>query len=114
LSRGKACAESWSSESSVDGTNDHTRSLTFALLDPEKIVVKGQGSSATVRERVILSRGMAVEIPGSLSENYLLEDKAFTRRYKYSCPSLKDLTRTRSSLPWARTSSISPASPEVP
>jgi hypothetical protein len=87
LSRGKASAEPLSSESSVDETDDHTRSLTVALLDPEKIVVKGQGSSATVRERVILSRGMVVEIPGSLIENHLPEDRAFTRRYKYSCPS---------------------------
>jgi hypothetical protein len=114
LSRGKASAESMSSESSVDETNNHTRSLTVALLDPEKIVVKGQGSSATVRERVILSRGMAVEIPGRLIDNYLPEDKTFTRRYKYSRPSSKDLTRMRSSLPWERTSSMSPASPEVP
>jgi hypothetical protein len=80
LSRGKASAESLSSESGVDETDDHTRSLTVALLDPERIVVKAQGSSATVRERVILSRGMAVEIPGSLIENYLPEDKTFTSR----------------------------------
>ena len=52
LSRGKDSAESLSSESCVDETDDHTRSLTVALLDPERMV-KGPGSSATVSERVI-------------------------------------------------------------
>jgi transposase len=46
--------------------------------------------------------------------DHLAKAITLTRRYKNSCPSYSDVTPSRSSLPCARTSSMSPKSPEAP
>ena len=69
------------------------RKVQIARLDDEAVKGRQVNAKSTVRRH-------RSDVPErTLRPHFESDDRVFTSRYRYSCPSKKDLTRMRSSLP---------------